>query len=402
MRRSLAIVLALACGTARADDPPLVFVADPDLGMEGGVRTTHSIRRLLDRYADYLPIDDSPFAIPARLLEATFLELPIDSAIDIFVHEVYGHGARGRENGFAPSYQFSIPLPYFWVFRQSGFQGFTMNAGPTTPDGDLAGTAAGLEAQYDSAFWLNAEMMRAGSTMTEGDLVAYGLAKLGYFQRFIGLGTMSTDGGSDPDRYVTELLADYNRYTADDRRHLVRRIQAAYAFDLLDPTLAFAAYDLAVGYLVHGERRFHLPTITAGDFELYPGTRFNLSPFGAEHYLDLFARRRADTFDAYFRFASSGLARDLGLGVRAFNVALASDLNVGGDIDLWAQRELIFTPRYVFDRPNQFGAGASVSVEYRAAGRVGFTARVGYKSRGYLMAEPLDAAPYGYLGVIVY
>jgi hypothetical protein len=383
-----------------------VFVADPDLGMEGGVRTTHSIRRLLDGYDTYvtrwLGTDDARIAIPGRLLEAVFLELPVDSAVDVFVHEVYGHGARGREAGFRPQYQFAIPLPYFWLFHQTGFSGFTTDAGPTSPDRDLATTAAGLEAQYDSAFWLTAEMMRADSTMTEGDLIAYGLAKLGYFGRFAGLAKASTDGGSDPDRYVTELEEDYNRYTAADRRHTVRRLQAAYVFDLVDPTLALAAYDLLVGYLVQGERRFHLPSITAGDFELYPSTRFNLSPFGAEHYLDLFARHGRDTFDAYLRFTSSGLAEDLGAGVRAFNYALTDDVTVGGDLDVWAQRELIFDPRYVFDRPDRLGAGTSVSVEYRAYGRLGVTCKVGYKSRGYLMAEPLDAGPYGYLGFIVY
>jgi hypothetical protein len=367
--------------------------------------------RLVFGYGDYVsrwldfdatsPIDHA-LAIGGRALETLLVDLPIDSAADVFIHEVFGHGARGREAGSHPQFSFSIPLPYFWLFHQTGFEGFTANAASLSSDRNVAGTAAGLEAEYDSAFWLNADLMRDGGVMHYSDALAYVLAKVGYFGRFANLAKPSEDGGSDPDQYVTELAADYNLYQPGDRHHIIRRLQEAYVFNFVDPTLALALYHLAYTYLYRGERDAPFPAIRAAGFRLYPATRFNLSPFGAEHYLDLFASRGHDTFDAYVRFTSSGLAEDRGLGVRAFNITIARDVSVGGDLDLWAQRELIFSPRFVFDRPNRLGAGASASVEWRLHGRLGVTARLGYKSAGYLMAEPLDAGFYGYMGFALY
>lgn len=411
MSRSLGLglAIALACQPARADDAPLVFVGDPDLGMEGGVRTIRSAARLVfgyDAYAsgwlafDAASVTDHVLAVGGRALKTLLVDLPIDSAADVFIHEVFGHGARGREAGARPQFTFAIPLPYFWLFHQTGFEGFTANTGSTSSDRNVAGTAAGLEAEYDAAFWLNADLMRAGGIMHYSDSLAYVLSKVGYFSRFTGLAKASQDAGSDPDQYVTELQVDYNR--PDDRHHIVRRLQEAYIFNFADPTLALATYHLLYTYLFRGERDAPFPAIRAGAFRLYPATRFNLSPFGAEHYLDLFASRGRDTFDAYVRFTSSGLAEDRGLGVRAFDVAVGRDLSLGGDLDVWAQRELIFAPRFVFDRANRLGAGASASVEWRLHGRLGVTAKLGYKSSGYLMAQPLDAGFYGYLGIALY
>ncbi|HLL52579.1 MAG TPA: hypothetical protein VK447_03475, partial [Myxococcaceae bacterium] len=89
---------------ARAD-PPLVFVAEPLLGMEGGARTAVSATELFFRYDDLvrrLEWDEATAlgkagGVAQRTARLLLLDAPLTFVTGTFVHEFYGHAARVRE-----------------------------------------------------------------------------------------------------------------------------------------------------------------------------------------------------------------------------------------------------------------------------------------------------------------
>src|SRR5262249_33164293 len=152
------------------------------------------------------------------------------------------------------------------------------------------------------------------------DLYVY-VSKIVYYDTFFSTGLRGGghEGGGDLDAYVNALQDKFNRWRPSDRLSIARKLQAAYVWNYLDPTFFFAFYSTFVNKLYAGERYGRMPLPSVGRLTFYPSTRFNLSPFGAEHYLDLFVQPHGPSSllaDLYGRVGSSGLATYAGGGLR--------------------------------------------------------------------------------------
>jgi hypothetical protein len=405
--------MASSAATARAEGPPLVFVVDPDFGMEGGVRTAASLEAILFQYdaqlSRWLAWDESrasrkALGILGRTLKSFFIDTPIVALEAVFVHEVFGHGARAREWGLSPSYSFGVVFPYSLIFPGPDYYGRT--AATTTGDleRDLQNNAAGIEAQYFDAWWINVRMMESGARLHYGEMLTYAVEKFTHVNVFAGdLSHLPANPNdvSDVDAYLSNLQLRFNRWRPGDRGPMQRNLRIAYLWNYVDPTLWLSIYHFLVTYGYKSERYAQLPTIRIGPVRLLPATRFNLSPFGAENYLDIFANAIGATFDFYLRVGTSGLARNWGIGLRAFELRIPAGFTVGGELDVWDQPELVFGQRAVFDRDNRFGIGLALHCNWQIWNRFGIVAKAAYKTRGYLMGEPLDQGFYGYAGLSI-
>ncbi len=421
---SLAAAIAVASSStlAFAAGPPspatdLVIVADPELGMEGGVRSVDSLIRVVLRYDELLPTfvrldekrpSEKVAAVLARLLQTAAIDFPIAELLSTFTHEVYGHGARGREFDRAPVYSFQLPASYSWFLApddhssHSGTTDFTSGRGGQV-DQALPGNFGGIEANLTASHWMTTRLVASDGHAHHGELLAY-MAKAVYADSFLGheidrLG--GTDTGNDVSNYVTNLQDRFNRVSAADRVSIAGRLRTAYAWNLLDPTLLFAAWS-AVRFVALGDRTSTLPMPRAYGIAMYPSTRFALSPFGAEHYLDLFFAKNGIVADVYGRAGSSGLATYDGFGVRVLGwEPLPNRLGLGAELDVWTQPETLLAERNVYDRAQILGANVAAHATVYLTPRVGITGKLALKSRGYLMSEPIAGGPYGYLGVAV-
>ncbi|MDB4997492.1 MAG: hypothetical protein JWM74_4924 [Myxococcaceae bacterium] len=422
VRLFAAIAVTLSSAVAHAAGPAspatdLVLVADPELGMEGGVRSVDSVIRVVLRYDEVMPTfirldekrpNEKVAAVVARLLQTAAIDFPIAELLSTFTHEVYGHGARGREFGRAPVYSFSLPASYSWLLApddhssHSGTTDFTSGRGGQV-DQALPGNFGGIEANLTASHWMTTRIVANDGNAHHGELLAY-MAKTVYADSVYGhkidrLG--GTDAGNDVSNYVTNLQDRFNRVSAADRVSIASHLRTAYAWNLLDPTLLFAAWS-TVRFVALGDRASTLPMPRAYGIAMYPSTRFALSPFGAEHYLDLFFAKNGVVANVYGRAGSSGLATYDGLGVRVLGwEPLPGRLGLGGELDVWTQPETLLVERNVYERTQILGANVAAHATLYLGERFGITGKLALKSRGYLMSEPIAGGPYGYLGIAV-
>jgi hypothetical protein len=54
-----------------------------------------------------------------------------------------------------------------------------------------------------------------------------------------------------------------------------------------------------------------------------------------------------------------------------------------------------------YDRPQLWGMNAGASADVRVAGALGVTARLAWKSRGWLTGAPIDEGLHGWAGVSI-
>lgn len=413
--------LALALGApknAQADEPakrdPLVFVADPKMGVETSVRTIDSLGRAAFRYEDALPAIDvgSGFFGRAvgyfgRLAKLVFFDEPIAEVSAMLAHEVGGHGARGRELGLRPTFQFYLPGVYRSIFSahvEADTAAFTSyeTAGVIEGSRSILSKLGGLEANYVQAWWINARIVRAHGSVHQGDLLVYVSAKLPYVETFFspGLERRSSPSPNDVASYVTDLQELSNGWRAEDRRRIARRLRAGYLWNVLDPTLLYSMYATVAETLVAGKRSLQMPLPTIGGTTLLVSPRFNLTPFGAEQYLDVFlADRRGRLLDVYARVGTSGLASYHGAGGRLLGVRATDRVTLGAELDLWRQPQLLLDQRGVFDPPLRAGVNTGLYGDIALTRELSLTGKLAAKTPGYAMGLPVTGGPHGYLGV---
>jgi hypothetical protein len=376
--------------------------------MEGGVRTFLSLGRLAFGYDEYLSRwmswDESTRVRKAagvfgRALKLVFVDSQLAVGTDVFTHEIYGHGGRAREWGLHPNYNFELFPPYSWIFR-AGMNSNTTGANTGSVERDLQTIAGGLESGYLAAWWINARMIADGGRIHYGTGLTYMAAKLTDIEVYFG--SLEKSGSHDAPVYVNLLQQRFNRWKPEDRDAIASQLRLAYIGNLIDPTLWLVVYHELVTYLYKGERYAKFPLIPIRSWRLFPGTRFNLTPFGAEHYLDVFASAYRGLLSGYVRVGSSGLATYWGLGIKTMQLPVWRGLALGGELDVWDQPEMLFNERYVFARPNRAGVNAGVYFDWKVWRQIGVIGKFSYKTKGYLMGQPLEEGPYGYVGLCFY
>ena len=394
--------------------PELVLLASPAFGMESGIRTTNSVGRLLLSYRHAFldpPHSEAsirPLGLLRRGLAALLLDMPLVWYETTFVHEVFGHGARGRAHGNQPWFEFRLPPPYSFLFPsdpEAPSHGAVTHAARTTddPERDMGVTFGGIESNMFHAFLLNLDLARRDGELPYHDLAVYQLSKLNYHTSLFDPAS-AVDDDEDPDdvgQYVIDLQRRFNRSRPADRRRLTRHLRIAYLWNYLDPTFWGALYHTFVTYLVRGETHGSFPGISIGETWWYPGTRFNLGPFGPEHYLDLFGRWRDLTVALYGRLGLGPLPDHWGVGGRIEGLSPIPRLTLGATVDVWRQPQLLFGTRYVFDRPTGTGASLALLSRIQAPGPFSVIGKIAYKSRGYMMGQPLDRGLFGYGGLAI-
>ena len=412
---AVAATLALTAPAAAAPlaAPQLSFVYDPARGVEAGVLLVHSLGDVISLYDPALSqlIGWAPktragwlLGIAGRVAQSFFIDVPVAALEETLIHEVFGHGARAEPWGARPSYAFHVPLPYKWLFRDySTDSAETNDVDIGQRERGIPFISGGIEAEYYSAYRIGLDAVSLDGHFPHARQLLYVFAKVVYLPSFLEP-LSATKPGDDVGNYVRELAERFNRYRPADRAAVSDRVRYSYLANFLDPTLWLSVYGYLVEYIGLGRADYRLPMLHAGPVSLYASTRFALAPFGAEHYLDLFARFRGRTFSVYARAVSSGEATAWGMGLKALGLARLGGLGVGVEVDAWEQPEMLFDPSeaYVFTRPQRGGVSLALDLDWKIAGRIGLTGKLAWKTDGWLMGEPLGEGPYGWIGLAFY
>jgi hypothetical protein len=326
-------------------------------------------------------------------------EFPAAAALVLIQHEVDGHGGRGREFGLSPSYSFNYDFSAATGTRRP----------PKTNEGNALIGSGGTEADQVMAHRTLLDLLRPEGAdgakvplllISKLDLTAY-VAQTknpdrgedfleqyrdGNDMAYYLLSRQAQRRGADPaaiwsGTYAADFADPLLGRTYDDMR-------ATALWNLLDPTLAGAAFNYFRQHVLGGQVRVRAPVLrVAGGVGLALGTRGALGPQEVSRFLDLHAATRRGVLTVYMRDLDSSIDRTYGFGAAVHGFRLGT-AELGLAADSWdepASRERIRTGS---------GWNATAEIDTLFQDPWGFSAKVGTKSAGFFPGLPIADGAY--------
>jgi hypothetical protein len=422
--RAAAIAAALsACVSSRAAEGsgpwqpatlPIGFDANlsAEAGADDGIALQYAAGRLEDRFLKPRLWNEERFwphlaGFGYRFGRALLIDDPVAEWLSTAQHEVFGHGYRGRENGYRDiSYDLPLPPPY----GRGG--GLTWLRGPDTlyaPDRGLATNMAGVEAQAVQADRLLLLWTRTGSMDVRG-------ARLYLEDRFSLLNYLSVTDESvlarpDPDfsndmlAYILELNEKEDpRPFAAWRMHL-KDVKNDASFSILDPFLWYSVWAYVATDLWQGRSYFRYPCLPLGPVRALPSIAAGLGPWGPEFRLQGLFAWEDRALSLGYRFGDATFRSSFGWDLVSLGLARWGGFILDGDMHYWVQPRLRVDPSDA-GRGTPSGrragwAGALNALSPALPGRFPVRATVagGWKSSGFVPGKDLRAGPYWRVGL---
>lgn len=377
--------------------PPLSFIFDKTfsavVGAEALISGLHIYSLLDDNFLPSTQGSTEGTMIFGRLGKLV-LENFFFNMASVTQHEIFGHGARGREFHFE-TLRFRVN---FWgggstLFVHRDF----LNLSPSEK---MAYVTGGVESNYILAKqlrtqWLDTKFIdeREGHLyiLTAMDQASYILKTHRRYpnrrfggRRFFPAGII--DDGNDIRNYVNQVNRWHRRHVlslSDLRRYVL--------LDFLDPYFYFSAFSLG-NYLYDGSQGFEYPMLNFGNVQYLPGFRLILAPYAPEYQFINYIRALDQIFQVTLRYSNLANKQAYGLTFEALRLWSSELLNFDGRLDIWDQPKM--NTRY-FRRSaeNKWGAAASVMARYKVNNCLELKAQVGYKTTGYVPGEELRHTP---------
>lgn len=415
-RFASAMILAAAAFTrgAAADVPPatrdpLTFAGGFRGAAEPGIIDVDSVWRTVRIYEAYIPGEHGWrwwIAAAARAAAIGLVDAPIGEVVGTTMHEVFGHGARARELGLEASSTLVVPRPYAWLLPRPSPKASTSipELARASPAARAAIHAGGIEANYAHARLVARRSFESGVWQGRGDPILYISERLVYAPSFLLGAPRSGVLREASDAAIANVTDDVSDYAGalDElaKRRGLRgydaraRLQIAYVWNLFDPMMLSAVLALRDNRLTGDPSpRAWAPEI--GGVTVLPRTTFALAPYGPEHGLGVWLRRRgvsAEISGATSSFLGTHATR---AHVRVSRRARGFEVAAWGEA--WSQPPVVLGREAEGDPELGGTVGASAAWDLRPP--FGVAASLGAKTRGYAEALPLGPGLYGWAGV---
>jgi len=173
-----------------------------------------------------------------------------------FQHEVFGHGARAREDGQSPQFRFAVPAPCnFLLDPRTRFGGFAELDRSGFVDRDVPMTFGGIESETFMTHLLAVRALSRDGVLHYSEQLSYLVGRLSYVTRLVDPAVFGarTDG-SDPDSYALEVMNRFNQFGDASQRSVSDGLRRAWATQFLDPVFWLCAKQLFVDSLWRGDR----------------------------------------------------------------------------------------------------------------------------------------------------
>ncbi|MFW6414894.1 MAG: hypothetical protein ACOCZ2_01140 [Thermodesulfobacteriota bacterium] len=339
---------------------------------------------------------------------APLWEVPTGILASTMQHEINGHGSRAREFDLAPGYGIGLDLSFFTY----------INNAPASNEQVIYLSAAGTE----SNTVLSHNLVKDGLAAKRFRAAKYPLlyaSKLD-FSLYCFLTPKPRDSESDrkdfnkmyeegndiaiylasrqAQRKNSNPVALWERdYSIDYHENLLqenwRDVQNTAVWHLLDPAAWSFLYPYIRGHAIQGETYIRpLMLELGGGYGLSIGTRGALGPSLVTRFLDLYLSTPVGLGTLYVRDLDSSVDRTYGLGAGLHNLELGKYARFSLQGDVWE------TP----DSEEQLyeGSKGNISGElgFTTPLGLGMTAKLGWKSRGFLPGKPVGKGLYMGLG----
>jgi len=323
-----------------------------------------------------------------RATKQAFVYDLLASWFTVAQHEFFGHGYRIRDlgSGVASVTKYKIGL-------ESGYTQFVTNPGITLSQ-NLAITIAGLESNYIFSREMKKQWVRSNQVFArEGALYRLNaLVSLLYSMSSDSFTSISPfqltpdhESSHDLTRYVALLNIAY------PQKEFTRgRLDALILLNLLDPTLYFSlAADLA--YVLIGRDTLPIPMLKFKSLKFLPNWRVELSPFGPEHYFEVFSTFKNRFIYIYGRGGKHGPNSYFGAGLDIRNLTKLGPIDLEAKLEAWKQPKMALSLYEAIPTSNLIGVLGSVTANYdMKAG--GLFVELGGKTEGFVPGQSLKDA----------
>ncbi|MEP0821248.1 MAG: hypothetical protein HRF44_00225 [Ignavibacterium sp.] len=338
-----------------------------------------------------------------RLGKTALLDNVIDHYAYLIQHDYFGHGWRGRENGFRDiSYRLALPLPYSdghgkITWRAPDGKVLTSDEHVSTVIGGFDATSA--LAQLMRFNW----MMRGRIHYREARLYLQSSTDLTTYTLFTKWGLRSSEGND-----VTSFISSVNsreRITISPALTL-GGLSNQLVINALDPFLFFSLWTLVKSYIWSGDEEFAFPTLCFSNVKYLPLARLGLTPFGTEMYVENFISTSSDVVNLYFRLSVGGSHEFWGGGIEGVPLFESSNVRLRANLAFWKQPPLALDlqPGSMHNASvnDVFGVSATVVTFYTLpfeSPTIDLVSHIGYKTAGFVQGESLGEGVVLRLGV---
>ena len=316
-----------------------------------------------------------------RIGKGLLLDIPMAIWITTLQHEYFGHGGRGRELGVTASYRIYSPWEC-WPFGNKRAYTNYEKGYPEEIEQRLFLTVGGIESNNVLAHILANRIYRGDAHY--GEYLLFCINKL-HINSYIYCTPdpnscpegfkKETEAGGDIANYLIEReVSKTGNYPEIPNQSIIEgyaKLRRQSLWNILDPFLALSIKVIGK-YWLFGEE------ISPISLKFIPSTRFNLTPIGSEAYLDLYTRK----CQVYLRYGEDNF---YGGGIGIDEMPIKDGLLMEGNIDWWHQ------PRD--------GYNLEIGFTKDIADWIGFSAKTGFKEKGYLMGKRFDQGGYGAIGI---
>jgi|GEM_PF-5859391 len=323
-----------------------------------------------------------------RLLALT-AESQVSSFMIIMQHEVFGHGYRLRSGGpFLIGYLIEPPYRGATYYMPIFSDTIPLIEEITIAMGGMEATETLAESIKVNAIKQQTVDSRSSSLYLKSKL-----DKMLYIQSeqdsiFIG--------GHDIQNYTNHVNTWHETEVIN-----VNRLKKNSCLELLDPFIYQSVYR-QIDYLFGGSKQARMPFIYYKNYTVLPSARLNLAPWGIEQQIEAYVLEDNERlYKPSISYGKNNLVKSFGINLSIDPIYKVKDSIFSMRISLWRQPDLfqkVLSSNYL----KKTGGAIFTKAEYKVSSAAGIVAEVGYKSEGYLIAEPLLAEAIWRIGIKLY
>ncbi|MFH0894151.1 MAG: hypothetical protein V2A54_06930 [Bacteroidota bacterium] len=329
-----------------------------------------------------------------RMTKLLLLDGQIDGFIALAQHEVFGHGARARELGYSDVLYNMHLLPPFGDGSGLTHWGATLKTGydmPTSQE-NIALHIGGVDCEMLLADNLTNQML-LNDTLHYRQGLFYLFAQNNLLLYLWGTRYTKPSNikqGNDMVSYVNDLNNLYSNSLNND--YDVNKLSIQSLISFANPFQIYSAFSILYAYGIKGKKQLKMPMIKFGSLRYLPAFNYSLTPFGSQYHFVNYIRYKNALLSGDFNIGDNTFNNFYGFSIKGFNIVNKKRIAINFHLDVWSQPDLELEKYSTPSTINKIGEAFKIDLTLRPFERknkMGLFLQTGYKTKGYLMGEPL-------------
>ena len=197
--------------------------------------------------------------------------------------------------------------------------------------------------------------------------------------------------GGDIGTYIDNVNSFYG--TESNKQYNINQISAQSLISLANPIQLYSLYTVLFQYVIKTKKHFHdIPMIKIGKVRYLPLFNYNLTPFGSEFQFSNIIRHNKRLFSFDVSLCDNMFNSFYGGTLKIFNIIENQKIGINLNCAIWNQPELELDNPLLKPTNNKTGGSMKIDINLRPVflkSKLSLFIQAGYKTKGYLMGEPL-------------